>query len=182
MGEIIYSWSSLVLRDLWGQPVQLLQFTNEKAETGEVRWLATPAQAPPAQRTWSSDFRDLFTGPLWSSPHCWLNDWACFLFHLLPCSLIEAGSWLFLLGSCLMYSCRKSHRDSSLTYTCGFAALSLPVASLPVWTHCSSFGRSLYLPKHTVFYDFCLCRSLSFGYSFSNFIFEHVPIIWPESC
>lgn len=49
MREIIYSWSSLVLRDLWGQPVQLLQFTNEKAETREVRWLAMLAQAPPGK-------------------------------------------------------------------------------------------------------------------------------------
>lgn len=46
MTEIIHSWSSFVLRDLWGQPVQLLQFTNEKAETRELRWLAVPAVAP----------------------------------------------------------------------------------------------------------------------------------------
>lgn len=105
-----------------------------KLRPGEVRWLPglpKPLRAKLGQRTWSSDFRDLFTGPLWPSPHCWLNDWACFLFHLLPCSLIETGSWLFLLGSCLMYSCRKSHRDSSLTYTYGFAALSLLVCFPP---------------------------------------------------
>lgn len=38
MAEIIYSWFSFgLLRDLQGQPVQLLQFTNEKTETNEVK-------------------------------------------------------------------------------------------------------------------------------------------------
>lgn len=46
MVEIIYSWSGFVPRNRWGQPVQLLQFTNEKAETGEVRWLSVPRPRP----------------------------------------------------------------------------------------------------------------------------------------
>lgn len=138
MGEIIYSWSSLVLRDLWGQPVQLLQFTNEKAETGEVRWLATPPKplrAKLGQRTWSSDFRDLFTEPLWSSPHCWLNDWACFLFHPLPCSLRqEVGCFCWAPASCTPAE-RATMTQASRTlmgllpFLCLFA--SLPVCFPP---------------------------------------------------
>lgn len=37
MAEIIYSCLVLDCRDLAGQPVQLLQFTNEKTETNEVK-------------------------------------------------------------------------------------------------------------------------------------------------
>lgn len=92
------------------------------------------AQAPPG-KAGPENLVFWFQGSFyWASlilSSCWLNDWACFLFHILPCSLIEAGSWLFLLGSCLMGSYRKSHLNSSLTYTYGFAALSLPVCFPP---------------------------------------------------
>lgn len=57
----------MVLRGLRGQPVQLLQFTNEKAETREVRCLAMlcphkPLWAKLGLGTWFSDFRDLLLG------------------------------------------------------------------------------------------------------------------------
>lgn len=135
---------------------------------GDSLCLPKPLRAKPGQRTWSSDFRDLFTGPLWSSL---LAKWLSLL--SLPHSPVQSdwGRKLIVSAGLLPHGLLQKEPPGASRALRGLLPFLRLFASLPVWTH-SHAEVVLCIFPNTQYFMFCPCCSSPFWIQLLEFYFR----------